>query len=37
MVFQDGDKVIAISRTECETDLRMQLIGEVPEIASVEA
>ena len=33
-VFQEGDKVIAISRTECENDLRMQLIGDVPEIAS---
>ena len=26
-VFQPGDKVIAVSRTECETDLRRQLIG----------
>jgi len=34
MIFQEGDKVIAISRTECENDLRMQLIGSVPEIAS---
>jgi len=33
-IFQEGDKVIAISRTECENDLRMQLIGDVPEIAS---
>jgi len=33
-IFQEGDKVIAISRTECENDLRMQLIGHVPEIAS---
>ena len=32
-IFQEGDKVIAISRTECENDLRMQLIGGVPEIA----
>jgi len=33
-IFQEGDKVIAISRTECENDLRMQLIGDVPELAS---
>ena len=33
-VFQEGDKVIAISRTEAENELRMQLIGEAPEIAS---
>ena len=26
-VFQSGDKVLAVSRTECETDLRRQLIG----------
>ena len=26
-VFQAGDKVLAISRTECETDLHRQLIG----------
>ncbi len=32
-IFREGDKVIAISRTECENDLRMQLIGSVPEIA----
>jgi trk system potassium uptake protein TrkA len=35
-VFQVGDKIIAISRIECETDLRRQLIGDVPEVASVE-
>jgi trk system potassium uptake protein TrkA len=29
-VFQAGDKVIAVSRTECETDLRRQLIGAAP-------
>ena len=29
-VFQAGDKVIAISRTECETDLHRQLIGAAP-------
>jgi trk system potassium uptake protein TrkA len=29
-VFQEGDKVIAISRTECEADLRRQLIGDAP-------
>ena len=28
--FQAGDKVIAVSRTECETDLRRQLIGTSP-------
>jgi trk system potassium uptake protein TrkA len=33
-IFQEGDKVIAISRTECENDLRMQLIGDVSEMAS---
>ncbi|MFN8619704.1 MAG: TrkA family potassium uptake protein [Chloroflexota bacterium] len=27
-VFQAGDKVLAISRTECETDLHRQLIGD---------
>jgi trk system potassium uptake protein TrkA len=27
-VFQAGDKVLAISRTECEADLHRQLIGE---------
>lgn len=36
-VFEEGDKVIAVSRTECENDLRMQLIGKLPEIASVES
>jgi Trk K+ transport system NAD-binding subunit len=34
MIFQAGDKVIAISRTECENELRLQLIGDAPEIAS---
>jgi hypothetical protein len=29
-VFQEGDKVIAVSRTECETELRRQLIGVAP-------
>ena len=28
MIFQAGDKVLAISRTECETDLHRQLIGD---------
>jgi trk system potassium uptake protein TrkA len=28
VVFQEGDKVLAVSRTECELDLRRQLIGE---------
>lgn len=32
-IFQDGDKVIAISSTECETELHEQLIGEAPRIA----
>jgi trk system potassium uptake protein TrkA len=36
-VFQEGDKVIAVSRAECESDLRMQLIGKQPEMASVDA
>jgi trk system potassium uptake protein TrkA len=27
-IFQAGDKVLAISRTECETDLHRQLIGD---------
>jgi len=36
-VFEEGDKVIAISRAECETALRLQLIGRAPEIASVDA
>ena len=30
-IFQPGDKVLAISRTECETDLHRQLIGDVRE------
>ena len=29
-IFQSGDKVLAISRTECETDLHRQLIGRAP-------
>jgi trk system potassium uptake protein len=29
-VFQAGDKVLAISRTECELELRRQLIGSEP-------
>jgi trk system potassium uptake protein TrkA len=29
-VFQAGDKVLAVSRTECEVELRSQLIGETP-------
>ena len=32
-VFQGGDKVIAISRTEAESELRRQLIGVGPEIS----
>ena len=36
-IFQEGDKVIAISRTECENDLRMQLIGDAHEIVPVDA
>jgi Trk K+ transport system NAD-binding subunit len=28
--FQEGDKVIAVSRSECETDLHRQLIGAAP-------
>jgi trk system potassium uptake protein TrkA len=36
-VFKEGDKVIAVSRTECENDLRMQLIGKLPEMASADA
>ena len=35
-IFQAGDKVIAISRTECENDLRMQLIGDAPELADAD-
>lgn len=27
-IFQAGDKVLAVSRTECEVDLRRELIGE---------
>ena len=29
-IFQEGDKVIAVSRIECETDLHRQLIGAAP-------
>jgi Trk K+ transport system NAD-binding subunit len=29
-IFQEGDKVIAIARTECETELHRQLIGAAP-------
>ena len=31
-VFQGGDKVIAISSSDCETELREQLIGSAPAI-----
>ena len=34
-IFREGDKVIAISRTESEADLRSLLIGEVPEVMVV--
>jgi trk system potassium uptake protein TrkA len=30
-IFQAGDKVIAISRTECEVQLHRELIGDTPE------
>jgi trk system potassium uptake protein TrkA len=33
-VFEAGDKVIAISRTECEVDLRRQLIGDGEAVGS---
>jgi Trk K+ transport system NAD-binding subunit len=33
-IFQEGDKVIAISRTECEADLHRQLIGAAPLLGS---
>ena len=33
-VFREGDKVIAISKTENEAEVRRQLIGAVPEIAT---
>ena len=33
-VFTEGDKVIAISRAECETDLHRQLIGEAPQLGA---
>ncbi|MFV2065252.1 MAG: TrkA C-terminal domain-containing protein, partial [Chloroflexota bacterium] len=33
-VFQDGDKVIAISKSESEAQLREQLIGTAPVITS---
>ena len=32
-VFQTGDKVLAVSRTECEVELHRQLIGNVAEAA----
>ncbi|MGZ3585883.1 MAG: potassium channel family protein [Candidatus Limnocylindrales bacterium] len=35
-VFQDGDKVIAITRTECSIDLHRELIGGEPEAELVE-
>lgn len=35
-VFREGDKVIAISRAECEAELRLQLIGRAPEMASLD-
>ena len=34
--FREGDKVIAVSRTECETELRLKLIGETPEIVGAD-
>ena len=34
LVFEPGDKVLAISRTECEVDLRRQLIGDGEAVAS---
>jgi len=37
MTFAEGDKVIAISRIDCELDLREKLIGEIPEADTVEA
>lgn len=33
-IFQDGDKVIAISSTDCETELHQQLIGRTPEAST---
>ena len=33
--FREGDKVIAISRAECETELHHLLIGEQPELSPV--
>jgi trk system potassium uptake protein TrkA len=34
-IFQSGDKVIAISKIECEAELHKQLIGATPAIATV--
>jgi Trk K+ transport system NAD-binding subunit len=34
-IFQEGDKVIAISRAECEAELHRQLIGKTGEISAV--
>ena len=34
-IFQSGDKVIAISKIECEVELHRQLIGATPATASV--
>jgi trk system potassium uptake protein TrkA len=34
-IFQAGDKVIAISRTECEVQLHRELIGDSPEATSL--
>jgi trk system potassium uptake protein TrkA len=35
LVFEAGDKVLAISRTECEVDLRRQLIGDGGEVSTL--
>jgi Trk K+ transport system NAD-binding subunit len=35
-VFREGDKVIAISRTESESDLHRLLIGEAPEAMTIQ-
>ncbi len=35
-IFQEGDKVLAISRTECEADLHRLLIGEAPEVLAIQ-
>jgi trk system potassium uptake protein len=34
-IFQAGDKVLAISRTECEVQLHRELIGDSPEPAAI--